>query len=154
MKSKPLIRFLASPPINDLRFIIENWVEEARVNAGLFSHVHPGVTKTYIPRRVRLLIPRVTCVLTGPEDEPSGFCAYSFERQTLTPIIHAVYVVPPARKRGLGTALLEAAGVGPGVTGWHTTYARGSRMWPSAARGLVQNQLLLDYDPQKPGDPP
>lgn len=140
--------------INDTAFIISNWEAEARVNALQYGKLSPGVIKTYMPSRVRLLLSRCPVICIRVNGKLTGFCCYSFERKTLLPIIHSLFVERTNWKRGIGTTLLEAAGVADGKTGWHTTHALGIAQWPSAAQGLLHNPYLLDYNPEAPGDRP
>lgn len=139
--------------ISDANFILDSWYAEAVDVALKYSRMSPTTIATYIPMRVRLLFSRHACAVVRVERLPVGFTCYSFERRSLKPIVHALYVQPPMRRQGIGTTLLLAAGVKDGADGWHTSFAQG-KAWPRAARNLHQNLVLLDYNPTAIGYPP
>ncbi|MCU4971543.1 GNAT family N-acetyltransferase [Halobacteria archaeon AArc-m2/3/4] len=97
----------------DLETLADDWIALAREQEELGSHIVPDANREAIRDVLAahqfndgLLVARI------PADETAGFASFSIERGMFTldstrGVLSNLYVKPPYRDRGIGTALLK-----------------------------------------------
>lgn len=152
--------------IEDVAFILDSWCADENLYVGRPSDMDPEDFKVEQRGRVRKLISTYKCAVVRPTaaywqergEKPNpntlfGWICYGFDRATLKPLIHFVYVKAEYRKHGLANALLHAAGVRREDMAW-ATHSRMKLRRAMKAKGIRYNYFLLDYEPQAPGAKP
>lgn len=152
--------------IEDVAFILDSWCADENLYVGRPDDMDPEVFKVEQRGRVRRLLSTCKCAVVRPTpaywkergEKPDanhlfGWVCYTFDRATLKPLIHFVYVKACHRRQGLANALLHAAGLRRDGGAW-ATHSRMRFRKAMKAKGIIYNKFLLDYDPTAPGAKP
>lgn len=132
----------------EVTFIINSWVELSKYKDYTYLKVHPDYLESRLRARIaRLLSISNCCILLSEAGTLLGACCYTYDRETLWPVIH--YIYQTEKSHNFMSKLVEAAG-GTGKSIWVTSQVAHRSLRAVKYTTPFYNPFLLDYDPREP----
>ena len=157
---------IATATTEDIDRLVELWVALMETGQADGGHLDPTANDAIARQRIAAAVADDRVLLARPEDSIVGFASVTlehgvFEMDCPRGIVENLYVVPSARRQGVGTALLAAAEarlreLGADVVAVETLAANEAGRAFYRAQGYRPHRVTLErrVESDRKGDPP